>query len=45
MCYLSIGRINTHFTHVQKVWTAVDSLGNRAMHPESADGEPATLKT
>ena len=42
---ISIGRINTHFTHVQQVWTAVDSLGNRAMHPESADGEPATLKT
>jgi hypothetical protein len=31
----SIGRINAHFSHVQQFWTAVDSLGNRAMHPES----------
>jgi hypothetical protein len=34
-----IGRINALFTHVQQlltaVDTAVDSLGNPAMHPES----------
>lgn len=25
-------------THVQQVWTAVDPLGNRIVHPESDDG-------
>jgi ethanolamine ammonia-lyase large subunit len=30
-----IGRINAHFTNVQQHLTAVDSLGNCAMHPES----------
>jgi hypothetical protein len=30
-----IGRINALFTHVQQLLTAVDSLGNHAIHPES----------